>query len=141
MFISGKDKLEYINGDFSQLEPNAPSFRRWRTENSIVKGWLIGSMNPSLVSNFIRFPTAKKVWDSIATTYFDETDTSQVYDLKRRVTRMKQFGEQLRHITTVSKAYGGRLIFTARTRWNVFMTYKNIILSCKRIECILSLMD
>jgi hypothetical protein len=95
MFISGKDKLGYINGDCSQPEPNDPSFRRWRTKNSDVKGWLIGQMNPSLVSNFIRFPTAKQVWDSIATTYFDGTDTSQVYDLKRRVTRMKQSGEPI----------------------------------------------
>jgi hypothetical protein len=95
MFISRKDKLGYINGDLPQPEPNDPSFRRWRIKNSVVKGWLIGSMNPSLVSNFIRFPTAKQVWDSIATTYFDGTDTSQVYDLKRRVTRMKQSGEPI----------------------------------------------
>jgi hypothetical protein len=38
-----------------------PSFRRWRTENAIVKGWLINSMDPSLIANFIRFPTAKQV--------------------------------------------------------------------------------
>ena len=83
MYISGKDKLGYINGDFLQPEPTDPTFRRWRIENAIVKGWLINSMDPSLISNFIRFPTAKLVWDSIATTYFDGTDTSQVYDLKR----------------------------------------------------------
>ncbi|XP_073263621.1 uncharacterized protein [Populus alba] len=77
-FISGKDKLEYINGDLPQPEPNDPSFRRWRTENSVVKGWLISSMNPSLANNFIQFLTAKQVWDSIAVTYFYGTDTSQV---------------------------------------------------------------
>jgi len=49
-------------------------------------------MDPSLFVNFICFPTAKQVWDSAATTYFDGTDTSQVYDLCRRVTRMKQAG-------------------------------------------------
>ncbi|RZB86491.1 Exocyst complex component EXO70B1 [Glycine soja] len=47
-------------------------------------------MDLKLVRNFIRFLTAKVVWDSIATTYFDSGDTSQVYDLKRRVTRLKQ---------------------------------------------------
>ncbi|KAL6346427.1 hypothetical protein AAG906_033223 [Vitis piasezkii] len=77
MYISGKDKLGYINGDFLQPEPTDPTFRRWRTENAIVKGWLINSMDPTLISNFIRFPTAKMVWDSVATTYFDGTDTSQ----------------------------------------------------------------
>lgn len=55
-----------------------------------MKGWLINSMDYSLVVNFIRYPTAKQVWDSVATTYFDGTDTSQVYDLRRRVSRMKQ---------------------------------------------------
>ena len=49
-------------------------------------------MDSSLIANFIRFSSAKQVWDSTATTYFDGTDTSQVYDLWRSVTRMKQAG-------------------------------------------------
>ncbi|KAK8951274.1 hypothetical protein KSP39_PZI003194 [Platanthera zijinensis] len=92
MYISGKDKLGYINGDYPQPPDTDPSFRKWRTENATVKGWLINSMDHSLVVNFIRYPTAKQVWDSAATTYFDGTDTSQVYELKRRVSRMKQEG-------------------------------------------------
>ncbi|KAL6323471.1 hypothetical protein AAG906_039043 [Vitis piasezkii] len=68
MYILGKDKLGYING------------------------WLINSMDSTLINNFIRLPTAKMVWDSVATTYFDGTNTSQVYDLKRRVTKMRQGG-------------------------------------------------
>ncbi|KAK2991229.1 hypothetical protein RJ640_018312 [Escallonia rubra] len=90
MYISGKDKLGYINVDILQPQVTDPNFRKWRTENAVVKGWLINSMDPSLISNFIRFPKAKEVWDNIATTYFDGTDTSQVYDLKRQVMRLKQ---------------------------------------------------
>ena len=92
MYILGKDKLGYINGDFLQPEPTDPTLRRWQTENAIVKGWLINSMDSTLINNFIRLPTAKMVWDSIATTYFDGTNTSQVCDLKRRVTKMRQGG-------------------------------------------------
>ena len=92
MYIFGKDKLGYINGDFPQPSETDPLFRKWQTENAIVKGWLINLMDPSLITNFIRFPTAKQVQDSAATTYFDGTDTSQVYNLRRRVTRMKQAG-------------------------------------------------
>ena len=95
MYISGKDKLGYINGDFPQPSQTDSSFRKWRTDNAIVKGWLINSMDPSLIGNFIRFPTAKSVWDAIATTYFDGSDTSQVYALRRRVTRLKQTGVPL----------------------------------------------
>lgn len=95
MYISGKDKLGYINGDLPQPSQTDPTFRRWRTDNAIVKGWIINSMDSSLINNFIRFSTAKLVWDAIATTYFDGSDTSQVYDLRRRVTRLKQAGGSL----------------------------------------------
>ncbi|KAI5342547.1 hypothetical protein L3X38_010422 [Prunus dulcis] len=92
LYISGKNKLGYINGDLPQPPSTAPTFPRWRTENSIVKGWLINFLEQSLIGNFIRFSTAKAVWDAIATTYYDGTGTSQVYDLKRRVSRMRQAG-------------------------------------------------
>lgn len=95
MYISGRDKLGYINGDLSQPTPTDPTFRQWRTENSIVKGWLINSMEPDLIGNFIRFPTAQLVWESIATTYFDGSDTSQIYELKKKITQMTQHGGTL----------------------------------------------
>ncbi|KAL6318435.1 hypothetical protein AAG906_041201 [Vitis piasezkii] len=47
MYISGKDKLGYINGDFPQPLQTNPAFRKWRTENAVVKGWLINSMDPN----------------------------------------------------------------------------------------------
>ena len=59
MYISGKDKLGHINGDISQSGFTDPSFRKWRTDDAIVKSWLINSMESSLIGNFIRFPTAK----------------------------------------------------------------------------------
>ncbi|XP_022889208.1 uncharacterized protein LOC111404668 [Olea europaea var. sylvestris] len=55
MYISGKDKIDYVNGD-SPLPPQTdPNFRKWRTDNAIVKSWLINSMDPALIGNFIRF--------------------------------------------------------------------------------------
>ena len=61
MYISGKDKLGYINGEFSQPPSTNTTFHKWRTDNAIVKGWLITSMDSSLIGNFIRFPMAKAV--------------------------------------------------------------------------------
>ncbi|XP_073112977.1 uncharacterized protein [Elaeis guineensis] len=92
MYISGKDKLGYIKGDLPQPHEIDPSFRKWRIENAVVKGWLINSMDPKLIGNYIRFLTTKVAWDAIATTYFDSSDILQVYDLKRNVTRLKQGG-------------------------------------------------
>jgi hypothetical protein len=38
MYILGKDKLGYINGDLSQPPQTDFAFQRWRTDNAIVKG-------------------------------------------------------------------------------------------------------
>ncbi|KAI4351753.1 hypothetical protein L6164_006075 [Bauhinia variegata] len=38
MYISGRDKWGYINGDLPQPPETDPNFRKWRTENAVVKG-------------------------------------------------------------------------------------------------------
>ncbi|RVW16194.1 hypothetical protein CK203_074317 [Vitis vinifera] len=37
MYISGKDKLEYINGDLPQPLQTDLAFRKWRTENAVIQ--------------------------------------------------------------------------------------------------------
>ncbi|KAK9126212.1 hypothetical protein Scep_015058 [Stephania cephalantha] len=97
MSISGKDNLGYINGDSPQFESSTDSkFRKWRTNDAVVKSWLINLMDPSLIGNFIRFPTKKMVWDAIATIYFDGSDAAQMYDLRRKVSRLKSAGGPLK---------------------------------------------
>lgn len=61
MYISNKDKLRYINGNLLQPPQTDPTFRRWWTDNTIVKGWIMNSMEYSLISNFIRLSTSKLV--------------------------------------------------------------------------------
>lgn len=59
MYISAKDKLGYINEDLQQPLEADPNFRKWRTENSVVKSWLINSLDPKLIGNYIRFSNSK----------------------------------------------------------------------------------
>ncbi|WVZ03529.1 hypothetical protein V8G54_024335 [Vigna mungo] len=95
MYISCKDKLGYIDGSFPPPSETDSAFGKWRTENAIVKGWLINSMDSALVGNFIRFPTTKEVWDAIGMTYFDGSDTLQVYDLRRKEEKVYIFLDEL----------------------------------------------
>jgi hypothetical protein len=63
-----KDKLGLITGKIRQPALTDPTYSKWRTKNAIVKGWIINSLNPNLIGNFIKFPTAKGVWDVVAAT-------------------------------------------------------------------------
>ena len=95
MFCSGKDKLRFIKSDLPQPSQTDPIFWKWHTDNAILKGRLIDSLDPLLISNFIRFPTIIQAWDSIATTFFDGSDTSQVYEHQHWVTRLERAGDSL----------------------------------------------
>ncbi|KAK4412547.1 hypothetical protein Salat_2901800 [Sesamum alatum] len=41
MYISGKDKLGHINGELPYPPPNDPFFRKWRTDDAIVKAFFL----------------------------------------------------------------------------------------------------
>ncbi|RVW79276.1 Retrovirus-related Pol polyprotein from transposon TNT 1-94 [Vitis vinifera] len=60
MYVAGKDKLGYINGDLPQPLTTDPFFHRWRTENATVKGWLIGSMDHPLLATSFGFQRQSK---------------------------------------------------------------------------------
>lgn len=96
MQLASKDKTGYIDGS---LPPppvkNDALYKKWKVEDSTVKGWLINSMDSALISNFIRFPSAREVWKAVTTSYSDGNDKSQVYNLKRKVARLKQSGKPI----------------------------------------------
>jgi gag-polypeptide of LTR copia-type len=61
MKLSGKDKLGYIDGSTPKPSTIDGNYRRWQMEDSLVKDYIIESMDSSLVGNFIPFSTAKEV--------------------------------------------------------------------------------
>ncbi|XP_078153858.1 uncharacterized protein LOC144549001 isoform X4 [Carex rostrata] len=92
MYIKGCDKLKHIKGDGNPPRPGDPLYQKWDIDDSVVKGWLLSSLHEKLFVNFIRYPTARDVWDAIASTFNNGNDTAQVFDLNKRVARLKQSG-------------------------------------------------
>ena len=94
MFVLSKDNLGHLNRKLPQPSADDPTYHKWKINDSIMKGWIINSLTPNLIGNLIRFPTARDIWDAIATIFFDGSDTSQVYDLKN-VSRLKHSSGQV----------------------------------------------
>jgi hypothetical protein len=140
MYISGKDKLRYINDGCLLLLSANPLFRKWRIDNAIVEGWLINYMDLTLIGNFIWFLIAKSVWDAIAMTYFNGNDTSHVYELWRRVACLIQASSSLEKFYTELQGFWREIDFqSARMHhWHTLLqhpiprdsvyTFKSIIL-------------
>jgi gag-polypeptide of LTR copia-type len=93
MHVKGRERMKHLMGDPAPPLATSPEFHKWEVNDVIVKGWLINSLEPWLRNKYIRHPTARDVWKALATTYYDESDETQIFALNRKVTRLKQEGK------------------------------------------------
>ncbi|KAB2617589.1 hypothetical protein D8674_013458 [Pyrus ussuriensis x Pyrus communis] len=73
---AGLGKHGYLTGKIPVMEEDSPGYTKWVTEDAIVRGWLLKTMEPHLLSLFIDLPTAKDIWES-ATQICKATRTKQ----------------------------------------------------------------
>jgi transposase InsO family protein len=95
MHVRGREKMNHLTGEPVPPPITDLSYQKWATDDVVVKGWIINSLEPRLRGSYIRYPTARDVWRAIATTYHDGSDEAQVYALNRQVSRVKQGGRAI----------------------------------------------
>ncbi|ONI13718.1 hypothetical protein PRUPE_4G240900 [Prunus persica] len=63
LHVSGQGKRGYLIGKVAEEEEDAPSFDLWCVEDSVVKGWLIKTIETYLIELFLNLPTAKDIYE------------------------------------------------------------------------------
>lgn len=51
--VQGRDKEDYLTGEAKKPPKDDPKFRKWKTENALVIGWLLGSMTPEIRDHYL----------------------------------------------------------------------------------------
>ncbi|XP_068336401.1 uncharacterized protein [Pyrus communis] len=92
---SGLGKQGYLTGKIPAVDEDDPGYVKWSTEDAIVRGWLLKTMEPHLLGLFIDLPTAKDIWESVTQMFYDGSDESQYYELRCKATRTRQDGRQI----------------------------------------------
>ena len=72
MTIQGRGKQGYLDGMISEPTKTDPLYTTWFANNNIVMSWLVNSMNDDIQNNYLCYPTAKKIWDSLNSAQFFE---------------------------------------------------------------------
>ena len=90
LVVDGKGRLGYITGETKEPEKTDPTWKTWKSENSLVMSWLINSMEVSIGRTYLFLPTAKNVWDAVRETYSDLKNSSQIFELKTRLRQTRQ---------------------------------------------------
>ncbi|XP_009798195.1 uncharacterized protein LOC107817595 [Nicotiana tabacum] len=87
-FLRGKGKLSHLLGTGPSKED--PKFEAWDEQDSMVMSWLWNSMIPEISDTVMFLSTAKEIWEAIQQTYSKVNDAARIYELKTKVTSMKQ---------------------------------------------------
>ncbi|XP_028804739.1 uncharacterized protein LOC114759689 [Neltuma alba] len=90
MYLRGKRKEKYINGEAQQPSHNDPKFDTWFAENNQVMSWLCNSMTLEISEGYLLASTAKEIWDAAKWTYSTLDNTAALLDLKRQLKDLKQ---------------------------------------------------
>ena len=77
MYVRGRERMKHLIGEPTPPPITEPSYQKWATDDVVVKGWIINSLEPRLRGSYIRYPTARDVWKAIAATYYDESDEAK----------------------------------------------------------------
>ena len=90
LFIKARGLEGFLTGAKTQPLTGDTTFVQWESENSLVMAWLINSMVPSVAQGMSFFETAQKIWKAAARTYSQYGNTTQAFELKRKIRALKQ---------------------------------------------------
>ncbi|XP_073291066.1 uncharacterized protein [Primulina huaijiensis] len=90
MFICGRSKEEYLNGGAKEPKLDDLSHKEWKATDSMVKTWLISSMNQEISEDFLMCHTAADIWDEARSTYSSSDNTSELFETESLVYELHQ---------------------------------------------------
>ncbi|KAK8574586.1 hypothetical protein V6N12_062276 [Hibiscus sabdariffa] len=82
IFLSGRDRLGYVNGASNQPASTAATYNQWQRADHQVMTWLLNSMTPEVSKNFLLFKTSKDIWDAVRETYSSTNNNSELFRLE-----------------------------------------------------------
>ncbi|XP_022883696.1 uncharacterized protein LOC111400518 [Olea europaea var. sylvestris] len=89
-YLDGRGKIGHLTGETTKPAADDPNVKRWQSKNSLIIGWLINSMEPTIGKPHLFLPTTKDVWEAVWDLYLDLENSSQIFDLKTRLWKSKQ---------------------------------------------------
>ena len=82
MFISRKEKDEYLTGETEIPKKEDPKFKQWKIDNHMIMSWLINSMNNDIGENFLLYGTANEIWDAARQTNSSSENALELFHIE-----------------------------------------------------------
>ncbi|KAG8642509.1 hypothetical protein MANES_12G088366v8 [Manihot esculenta] len=95
MFIIGRGKLNHLTRTPSPPTETDPAIYLWQTNDSIVRGWLIQTVEQKLRPNLLQHKTSKGLWDALKIKFNTGSNKLIIYELQFKAYKLTQQGSNL----------------------------------------------
>ena len=66
------------------------NYATWDAENSMVRTWLVNSMEEGISSNYMCYTTTQELWEDVNQMYSDLGNQSHIFELTRKLGVIRQ---------------------------------------------------
>ncbi|KAG8634305.1 hypothetical protein MANES_17G034799v8 [Manihot esculenta] len=80
MFITGRGKSNHLTGTPSPPTETDPAIYLWQTNDIIVRGWLIQTVEQKLRPNLLQHKTSKGLWDALNIRFNTGSNLEDLYN-------------------------------------------------------------
>lgn len=87
MYVSEREKDDYLTGNVSQSKESNPLYHQWKSENHMVMSWLINSMLSEVGENFLHYQIARNATRDTCSCY---ENTSKPFETEAKLFERKQ---------------------------------------------------
>ncbi|OAY30466.2 hypothetical protein MANES_14G029767v8 [Manihot esculenta] len=95
MFITGRGKSNHLTGTPSPPTETDPAIYLWQTNDNIVRGWLIQTVEQKLRPNLLQHKTSKGLWDALKIIFNTGSNKLIIYELQSKAYKLTQQGSNL----------------------------------------------
>ena len=88
--IGGRGRLSHLTGQPIPPNPTDTEYPAWRQTDLQVFSWITQAIDPTLVTQYIHYPTCRDLWNGLAVTYQSGEDSLQIFDLMTKADRIQQ---------------------------------------------------
>ncbi|KAF6143810.1 hypothetical protein GIB67_016731 [Kingdonia uniflora] len=86
LFVGGRGKIGFLLGTEKELAESDPKYAKWFSDDSIVKTWLINSIQPTISAGYLFTNNAHLIWESLR-----KPTTTKIYAKIVEKTQVLQF--------------------------------------------------
>lgn len=87
--LSAKNKIGFVNGNFSQPDPDHNTSESWKRCNDMVTSWILTVLSSDIAEYVLYSSTASKIWKDLDD-IFGRLNGAKLYHLQKSISDLSQ---------------------------------------------------